>query len=145
MALADEAATQAAGAALASMVRVGDVITLSGTLGAGKTTLARALLAALGLAGEAPSPSFALVIAYEPPDIRLPVAHADLYRLDDPAEADELGLDDFRHDGALLIEWPEHGPPWPEALALRIEAEGAGRRLTWVAPPAWGDRWPPRA
>lgn len=145
MELPDLAATEAVGARLAALVRSGDVVTLSGPLGAGKTSVARGLLAALGLAGEAPSPSFAIVQPYDLPEVRLPVWHVDLYRLDDPREVDELGLEDDRGDGLLLVEWPERAGPgaWPEALALTLSIEPDGaRRLTWTVPEAWGDRWP---
>ncbi len=142
--LPDAAATTATGAALGPLLRAGDVVTLSGSLGMGKTSFARGLLASLGLQEDAPSPSFALVIAYEPPEVSLPVWHVDLYRLQDPDEALELGLEDALGDSALLIEWPEHGAMrWPQALALRFAAEGEGRRLTWAAGPAWAERWPP--
>lgn len=146
MILPDAAATEAAGAVLAGIIRAGDVVALSGELGAGKTTLARGLLAALGLAGEAPSPSFAIVQAYAPPEVRLPLWHVDLYRIDDPAEADELGLDDALEDGVLLIEWPERlgDRLWSEALRLHLSTDGQGRRLTWQCPTAWEARWPPR-
>jgi len=144
--LADEAATLRLGAALAGLVRPGDVITLSGDLGAGKTTLARGLLAALGLAGEAPSPTFAIVQTYAPPETSMPVAHIDLYRIDNPDEAEELGLDDLRHDHCLLVEWPERlsAAAWQDGLRLRLQAvnEG-GRRLTAEVPPSWEARWPP--
>ena len=146
MILADEAATLAAGAAMAPLLRAGDVVALYGDLGAGKTTFARGLLAALGLPGEAPSPTFAIVQAYAPPEVRLPLAHVDLYRLRDPDEAEELGLDDALADGALLIEWPERlgGWLWPSALRLRLDPDpGGGRRLTWQRPAAWESRWPP--
>jgi len=145
MELPDLAATEAVGARLAALVRPGDVVTLSGPLGAGKTSVARGLLAALGLAGEAPSPSFAIVQPYDLPEVRLPVWHVDLYRLDDPREVDELGLEDDRGDGLLLVEWPERAGPgvWPGALALTLSIEPDGaRRLTWTVPEAWGDRWP---
>lgn len=136
----------AIGAALAARIRPGDVIGLSGGLGAGKTTLARGLLSALGLAEEAPSPSFAIVQPYEPPLVRLTVAHVDLYRIEDPADIAELGLDEYLDDGVLLIEWPERmgARMWPDALLLDIgmEADGA-RRLTATVPFAWRDRWPP--
>lgn len=143
MFLADPAATEAFGASLAPLVRAGDVIALSGELGAGKTSVARGLLAALGLRGEAPSPSFAIVQPYAPPEVRLPVLHVDLYRIDDPAEIEELGLDDARADAVLLIEWPERaGGRWPDALALTLTAQGTGRRLTADVPAAWEGRWP---
>ena len=147
MILADEAGTLALGARLAALVQPGDAIALSGDLGAGKTTLARGLLAALGLAGEAPSPTFAIVQTYAPPETRLPVAHIDLYRIEEPDEAEELGLDDLRADHLLVVEWPERlgAEMWHDALRLRLEAlpEG-GRRLTAQLPPSWEARWPPR-
>ncbi len=146
MILADEAATLALGARLARTVRAGDVIALSGGLGAGKTTLARGLLGALGLTGEAPSPTFAIVQTYAPPETRLPVAHIDLYRIEHPEEAEELGLDDLRSDHLLLVEWPERlgGEGWNDALRLSIEhAPEGGRRLTAEVPPSWEARWPP--
>ncbi len=93
--LPDETATLGLGAALAAVLRAGDVAALSGPLGAGKTTFARGLLCGLGLTGEAPSPSFALVIDYAPPDVRLPVGHVDLYRLDAPGEIEEKHMDTF--------------------------------------------------
>lgn len=140
--LADAASSEAFGARLATVVQPGDVVTLSGPLGAGKTSIARGLLAALGLEGEAPSPSFAIVQPYDPPEVRLPVLHVDLYRLDDPAEIAELGLDEARRDSVLLIEWPERGGDWADALALTlaIEPDGA-RRLTARVPAAWEARW----
>ncbi len=144
MILADEAATRAAGARLAALLRPGDVVTLAGDLGAGKTTLVRGLLAALGHASEVPSPSFAIVQPYE--DVDPPVWHADLYRVDDVSELDELGLDSLG-DSVLLVEWPERAGAgaWPEALRLTLEITGPEcRRLTAEAPAAWEGRWPPR-
>lgn len=145
MLLADAEATEAAGRALAAVVRAGDVIALFGDLGAGKTTLSRGLLAALGLAGEAPSPTFAIVQPYEVPDVRLPVAHVDLYRIADPDDVAELGLDDYRADGLLLVEWPERlgDRLWPDALRIRLSSTPDGaRRLTADLPPSWELRWP---
>ena len=141
--LPDAEATAAVGAALAERLRPGDVVALEGPLGAGKTTLARGLLAALGLEGEAPSPSFALVIEY--PELRVPVAHVDLYRLEDAGELAELGLDEVLLAGALLVEWPGRAGPraWPQALRLALMSEDVGRRLTWHASAAWEGRWPP--
>nr|WP_239474490.1 tRNA (adenosine(37)-N6)-threonylcarbamoyltransferase complex ATPase subunit type 1 TsaE [Sphingomonas sp. BT552] len=143
--MADAVATEAFGARLAAVVRPGDVVALTGPLGAGKTSVARGLLAALGLEGEAPSPSFAIVQPYAPPETVLPVWHVDLYRLDDPEEVEELGLEDERADGVLLVEWPERagGRAWPEALRLTLSIEPDGsRRLTAEVPPGWRDRWP---
>lgn len=146
MILADAAASHDLGAALARIARPGDVIALSGPLGAGKTSIARGLLAALGLAAEAPSPSFAIVQPYDPPEVAFPVLHVDLYRIDDPSEADELGLDEARHDALLIVEWPERlgaklgdDALW---LTLRPDASG-GRALTAQVPAAWKGRWPP--
>lgn len=147
MRLADEAAMLALGAALAAVVRPGDAIALKGDLGVGKTTLARGLLAALGLTEEAPSPTFAIVQPYTPPDVRLPVAHVDLYRLDEEGDARELGLDELREDGVLLVEWPERlgADHWRDALILAIAVEEDGaRRLTATVPASWEARWPLR-
>jgi tRNA threonylcarbamoyladenosine biosynthesis protein TsaE len=148
MILDDAAATHAVGAALAGVVNPGDVVTLTGPLGAGKTSIARGLLAALGLAGEAPSPSYAIVQPYRPPEVDLPVLHVDLYRLDDAGAVAELGLEDERGDGVLLVEWPDRAGAraWPEALALALAIEPDGtRRLTATVPPAWEARWPIRS
>jgi tRNA threonylcarbamoyladenosine biosynthesis protein TsaE len=139
--------TEALGARLAALLRPGDVVALYGDLGAGKTTLARGLLRGLGFAGDVASPTFPIVIAYEPPDTRLPLAHVDLYRIEDPDEIEELALDEMLGDGALVIEWPERlgARLWRHALKVRIEADGeGGRALTAEVPPAWGERWPPR-
>src|SRR3569623_1774345 len=113
------------------------------SLGAGKTSIARGLLAALGLEGEAPSPTFAIVQPYAPPETRLPVVHVDLYRIEGPAELDELGLDEARGDSELLNEWPDRAPGrWPDALALSLTfAPEGGRALTALVPAAWAGRW----
>ena len=146
MLLPDEAATEALGSGLASILHPGDVEALSGDLGAGKTTLARGILTALGLEEEAPSPSFAIVQPYDVPEVRLPVWHVDLYRLEEASDAEELGLEEARDHAVLLIEWPERlgSALWSDALRLRLEiAEGGARRLTADVPPAWEGRWPP--
>jgi tRNA threonylcarbamoyladenosine biosynthesis protein TsaE len=144
MLLPDPTASEALGAHLAGLVAPGDVITLAGPLGAGKTSIARGLLAALGLAGEAPSPSFAIVQPYAPPEVRMPVLHVDLYRIEDPDEVEELGLDEALSDSLLIVEWPERAPGmWPEALALTLTIEPDGSRaLTAEVPAAWKARWP---
>ena len=144
MILADEAATARLGAMLASLVKPGDVIALSGPLGVGKTALARGLIGALGHAGEVPSPSFAIVQPYE--DLEPPLWHVDLYRIEDPAELAELGLD-AAEDGVMVVEWPERAGPgaWPDALRLTLAfGRNGDRNLTAQAPPAWEGRWPPR-
>jgi tRNA threonylcarbamoyl adenosine modification protein YjeE len=94
---------------LALSLKSGDVIALSGPLGAGKTTLARALVTRLGGEGEVPSPTFALMQRYETP--RLTFTHCDFYRLQ-PAELDELGLDDAVSEGVVAIEWPKRAARW---------------------------------
>jgi tRNA threonylcarbamoyladenosine biosynthesis protein TsaE len=144
MILADVRDTEAAGAALAGAARVGDVIALSGPLGAGKTALARGFAAALDFAGDVPSPTFALVVPYAPPEVRVPVTHVDLYRLEDAADIEELGLDEARADSILLIEWPERlgSRLWADALRITLAVEGSGRRLTAQVPPSWEARWP---
>ena len=145
MNLVDVAATEAAGASLAELLRPGDIVTLEGSLGAGKTTLVRGLLTALGHIGEVPSPTFAIVQPYD--DLPLPLWHADLYRIEDPSELDELGLDTVLVDGALVIEWPSRAGPeaFPDALALSLEEQPDGaRRLTAKVPAGWEARWPPR-
>jgi len=144
MILKDEEATAQAGAALAAVVRPGDVITLSGPLGVGKTALARGLIRALGHRGEVPSPSFALVQPYE--DLHPPLWHVDLYRIEDVSEIEQLGLDAVV-DGVLIVEWPERagGDAWPGALRLSLDfGQNGDRSLTAEVPPAWEDRWPLR-
>jgi tRNA threonylcarbamoyladenosine biosynthesis protein TsaE len=138
----DEQATARAGARLAAVAKAGDVITLSGPLGAGKTTLARGFIAALGHSGDVPSPSFAIVQPYE--ELDPAVWHVDLYRLEDPSELAELGLD-AAADGVLLVEWPERAGPdaWPQALRLALEpTDACYRSLTAKVPSAWEERWP---
>ena len=145
MKLKDEAATLRLGGKLAKALRPGDVVTLSGPLSAGKTTLVRGLMAGLGYEDEVPSPSFAIVQPYE--TLSPPVWHVDLYRIENPADLDELGLEDIGADGVLIVEWPEHVGPgaWPRALALSLEVEENGARaLTAEVPAAWEGRWPPR-
>ena len=120
MILADEEATAALGARLASIAGPGDVIALSGPLGVGKTALARGFIAALW--------------------------HVDLYRIEQRSEIEELGLDSAA-DAVLLVEWPDRAgeTAWADALRLSLEfAEDGARRLTAEVPPAWEGRWPPQ-
>lgn len=124
LALPDLAAMERLGTAIASSLRAGDVVALSGGLGAGKTTLARAIIAGLGYPGEVPSPSFAIIEVYDPPAVRLAVTHADFYRLKHPSEAEEIGLDDYRQNGALIAEWPEQAGGFahePGCLSITLE------------------------
>jgi len=142
MNLEDEAATAAAGARLATVARPGDVITLSGPLGVGKTAFARGFIGALRHEGEVPSPSFSIVQPYE--QLEPPVWHVDLYRLEDESELDELGLDSVA-DAVLLVEWPDRAGEnaWPDALALALDfGEKGDRILTAKVPPSWEGRWP---
>lgn len=147
MRLSSAEAMEAMGFDLADRLRAGDIVALTGNLGAGKTTLTRGILRGLGHVGEVPSPSFAIVQPYEPPSVRLPLAHVDLYRLEDDGEVAELGLDDWLYDGALVVEWPARlGPAMlRQALSIDIEVGDDGvRTLTVAVPDAWGDRWPIR-
>ena len=134
---------QCLGQRLADAARPGDTIALSGDLGAGKSTLARMILNALGFPGEVPSPTFALILPYDPPEVRIPVIHADFYRLDGAMELEELGLD--AGDPALLIaEWPERvgGLAGPDTLQLRITGSDASERRIEAQPGAnWQARW----
>jgi len=128
--LADDEATAALGAQLAAALKPGDLVLLEGGLGAGKTALARSIIRALvgDPSLEVPSPTFALVQPYEANGI--PVLHADLYRIANPRETEELGLVD-RSDAIVLIEWPERAPElaasatW--AIQLTIPPGGQGR------------------
>jgi tRNA threonylcarbamoyladenosine biosynthesis protein TsaE len=143
MILKNEEETAAIGAALARVARAGDVITLSGPLGVGKTALAREFLRSLGHESDVPSPTFAIVQPYD--ELEPPVWHVDLYRIEDRSEIDEIGLD-AAADTVLLIEWPERaGDLWPDALALSLDFGAEGDRiLTAKVPPSWEGRWPPR-
>ena len=126
--LKDAGATEAAGAALAQALTAGDrIIFLHGDLGAGKTTLVRGLLRALGHAGRVPSPTYTLVEPYEIGPLSL--KHLDLYRIADPGELEYLGVRELA--GTVLIEWPERGGhflPTPD-LDCRLAPAGLGRRL----------------
>jgi len=133
--LADEAATLRFGEDMALAVRRGDYLALNGDLGAGKSTFARALIRAIADDAflEVPSPTFTLVQSY---DLRIPVAHFDLYRIADAAEIDELGFDEALSDGICLVEWPEKGSGAlpADGIALTFTQEGEGRRVTVDGP-----------
>ena len=136
VALPDLAATVRLGAAIAALLGPGDAVLLRGDLGSGKTTLARAILAALGVAENVPSPTFTLVQAYETPS--LTVSHYDLYRLKRESELDELGLDEALDQGAALIEWPERAESrMPiDALIAALDADQE-RRAMLDGPARW--------
>jgi tRNA threonylcarbamoyladenosine biosynthesis protein TsaE len=147
--LPDLAAMAAYGARIAAQLRAEDVVALEGGLGAGKTTLARAILAALGHAGEVPSPTFTIIETYDAPPLRLPVVHADFYRLQDPSELMEIGLDDYREGAVLLAEWPDHAGGFghePGCLAIVLEPAGesgeGGRIAIARGGPDWVGRMP---
>ena len=125
--LADEEATLALGARLAGEARRGDVFALGGGLGAGKTTLARGFIRALTTPDEeVPSPTFTLVQVYE--TRKGMVWHFDLYRLEDPEEAWELGIEEAFADGISLIEWPERLSALLPARRRQVALEIAGDR-----------------
>ena len=141
LALADEAATGRLGAALAAALRPGEALCLEGPLGAGKSTLARALVRALTTATEdVPSPTFTLVQFYE--GAGLNIAHFDLYRLTSAEEAYEIGLDEALEDGAAVIEWPGRleGRLPPDRLDIEITIEGDARRARLQGHGAWKGR-----
>ena len=127
------AATDALGAALARALGPGDALLLAGELGAGKSHLARALIRALcGPATEVPSPTFTLVQTYAAPGFEpgFEIVHADLYRLGDPSEAEEIGLADALGRDLCVVEWPDRlGRLAPDgAWELRLDHFGEGRR-----------------
>ncbi|MFY7745960.1 MAG: tRNA (adenosine(37)-N6)-threonylcarbamoyltransferase complex ATPase subunit type 1 TsaE [Erythrobacter sp.] len=147
--LPDLAAMAAYGARIAAQLRAGDVVALEGGLGAGKTTLSRAILAALGHAGEVPSPTFTIIETYAAPPLRLAVVHADFYRLDEPSELAEIGLDDYRDGAVLLAEWPDHAGGFghePGCLTISLEPcgkSGEGGRIAIArGGPDWVGRMP---
>ncbi|NBB24680.1 tRNA (adenosine(37)-N6)-threonylcarbamoyltransferase complex ATPase subunit type 1 TsaE [Porphyrobacter sp. SLTP] len=142
--LPDLASMAAYGAAIAGRLRAGDVVALTGGLGAGKTTLARAILAALGHEGEVPSPTFTIIETYDAPPLRLAAVHADFYRLDDPAELAEIGLDDYREGAVLLAEWPDHAGGFahePGCLSITLEPVGESGEGGRIAIARGGADW----
>ena len=141
--LPDLTAVAALGRRIAAKLQPGDVVALSGDLGAGKTTLSRAILAAAGHAGEVPSPTFTIIETYARTDP--PMVHADFYRLDDPSELEEIGLDDYREGAALLAEWPDRAGGFahePACLSVELENGGEGRRAIVEGGSAWHGRMP---
>jgi tRNA threonylcarbamoyladenosine biosynthesis protein TsaE len=122
--LSDERATASLAARIAALARPGDVIALKGELGTGKTSFARAFIRARGSDEAVPSPTFTLVQIYETGDV--PIWHFDAYRLRDPDEAWELGIEEAFRDGISLIEWPERLGPLLPARRLRITLSDAG-------------------
>ena len=149
--LADEAATAALARALAPLLEVGDVVALEGDLGAGKTSFARSLINALPRPGEVlpsaqteevPSPTFTLVQIYERDPA--PVWHVDLYRLERPDDALELGLEEAFAEAICLIEWPERLGGFLPASALRLRLRHGSRETARLATLSGGDHWADR-
>jgi tRNA threonylcarbamoyl adenosine modification protein YjeE len=143
IALQDQAASEAFAQGLAMFVKPGDLILMQGDLGAGKTTMARALIRTL--AGdselEVPSPTFTLVQPYDCGE--LTVSHMDFYRLEDEAEIDELGLDEALDAGVAIVEWPERAGAAlpPGGLRIQLSEQGQGRAAVLSSDqPDWQER-----
>ena len=139
--LPDADATARLGAAIAAALKPGEAVCLTGPLGAGKSTLARGLVRALTRPDEdVPSPTFTLVQFYD--GLHFPLAHFDLYRLERPDEAFEIGLDEALEDGSAVIEWPERlGGRLPvDRLDVDIVMRGDGRTARMSAHGAWEGR-----
>ncbi len=139
--LADAAATEALGAALAATrPQEPAMLTLAGDLGAGKTTLTRGLLRALGVTGPIRSPTYTLAEPYDTPAGE--VLHLDLYRLSGPAELHELGFRDLAAGAALVVvEWPERAGALAADLSVGLELAGRGRQATVVGASGQGAAW----
>jgi len=142
--LPDPDATDRLATALAPLLRAGDAVLLSGDLGAGKSHLARRIIqsrqAPHGRVEDVPSPTYTLVQTYEADGVEM--IHADLYRLADPSELAELGLDDALGQAIALIEWPDRLDISPAlALDVTLTPEGEGRQITIAGPDAaWAER-----
>ncbi len=130
--------TRRLGERIGRRLRAGDVVLLAGELGAGKTVLAQGIARGLGVIDPVKSSSFVIMNEYEG---RLRLFHADLYRLEDPAQVAELALDELAADGVLVVEWPERAPAeLPEAhLLVRLDYDGARGRAIEVS--ARGERY----
>ncbi len=142
--LPDLAATKKMAARLASVLKSGDVVALDGALGAGKTEFCRAVIHAFGYRGDVPSPTFTLLQIYQPDEDCPPLWHMDLYRLEHPEEAFELGIEDGFETAISLIEWPSRlGRYLPEGgltLRLDIAPDGISRKLAIIGGDAWAAR-----
>ncbi len=144
--LPDVAAVKEFACRIAPLLKLGDVLALDGALGAGKTELCRAIIHGLGESGDVPSPTFNLVQIYD--RITPVVWHMDLYRLDQPEEAFELGMEEAFRTAVSLIEWPAKLGPYlpPGFLTLRLEIIPAGdpenmpRKLTIIGDGDWKNR-----
>ncbi len=136
--------TRAIGAELAPFLQPGDVIALTGELGAGKTTFTQGVAKGLGFEGAVVSPTFTLVREYRAG--RLPVVHADVYRLDRVQDVLDLGLEEIAEDGVLLVEWGDavEGllPPVHLIVELTVPGDGEERAVTIGGNgDAWALRW----
>jgi len=142
--LPDLAATKKMAARLAPVLKSGDVVALDGALGAGKTEFCRAVIHALGYRGDVPSPTFTLLQIYQPTGDCPPLWHMDLYRLEHPEEAFELGMEEGFETAISLIEWPSRlGRYLPEGvltLRLDIAPDGLSRKLMIIGGDAWAAR-----
>ena len=141
LSLPTEADTIALGQALATVLCQGGILYLEGDLGAGKTTLARGLIQALGHSGPVKSPTYTIVEPYEL--AAGPLYHFDLYRLADPEELELMGIRDYFAPGAIcIVEWPARGGDLipPPDLHLRLEKSGSGRQAHISAPTAAGQQ-----
>lgn len=133
MYIADENAMFEFGRSLASRLHRGDVVAIDGPLGAGKTVLCRGVLHALGHVGEVSSPTYTIVQQYDGAEYTMPIWHIDLYRINDPAEIEELGLRD--EDMLQLVEWAERDPKLSAAARFAIQIvplDDGGRSVTVV-------------
>lgn len=133
-ALPDLAATNALAARIAAGLEAGACVALRGDLGAGKTTLARAILRVLGVSENVPSPTFNLIQTYE--TARGAVYHFDLYRIEEVGELEELGFDEARDQGIVLVEWPERAEKYLPNDALNVALRADGERVAAVSGPA---------
>lgn len=131
---ASAAATRRIGERIGRLLRAGDVVLLSGELGAGKTMLAQGIGRGMGVTDPIKSSSFVIMNEYQGPELRL--FHADLYRLEDPAQVAELALDELASRGVLVIEWPERAPAElpDEHLAIALAYDGARSRDITIEP-----------
>jgi tRNA threonylcarbamoyladenosine biosynthesis protein TsaE len=131
--------TRRIGERIGRMLRAGDVVLLSGELGAGKTVLAQGIGRGLGIEDPIKSSSFGILNEYQGPQLRM--FHADLYRLEDPAQVAELALDELAARGVLVVEWPERAPAELPSEYLRVDLAYDGARSRSVHIEAVGGRY----